>query len=152
MAKGTKINNSLAIICCDAIVDALDSGTADPGQVIIYGLGTATEIPATASEAVDTASEYVELATCVLSATAFAAASEVGATAKAVADTIADDSSATSGTAAFFRGMDGDLAVVIQGTCGTGTDFDMVMNTTSIAAGATVAITSWYISVPEAGA
>ena len=63
-----------------------------------------------------------------------------------------DDTNAVAGTALFYRGIDGAGTTVIQGTCGTTTDFDMTMNTTTIVASATVAISSWYITVPDTGA
>ena len=154
MAKGTKIHNTLALANCNAIVDAMDADTS-PGEVIIYAHGSGTTIiPVTCSETIevgDTSSDYYALATLVCSATAFGAASEVTG-ARAAADTITDDSSAVAGTALFYRGTDGAGLPVIQGTCGTTTDFDMSMNTTTIVASATVAISSWYVNVPDTGA
>lgn len=92
-----------------------------------------------------------------LSATAFGSAtsssSPYGAT--ATANSVASDTDiATSGTAASFRAYhwSGSAWVpVIQGTCGTSAA-DMILNTTTLVAGATLECTSWVINLPSGGA
>jgi hypothetical protein len=67
------------------------------------------------------------------------------------ANAITSDTNAdNSGTAGHFRcsSTDGGGTVAAQGTCGTATA-DMILNTTSITAGDTVAITSFTISLPD---
>jgi len=96
-------------------------------------------------------------AAMTLSATAFAAAtatsSPYGAT--ATANAIASDTDAAgTGTAGYFRAYsyNGTTYVcVVQGNCGTSAA-DMILNTVSIVAAATVECTSWVINLPSGGA
>ena len=52
-----------------------------------------------------------------------------------------------SGTAGHFRVKNGSSVVIMQGTCGT-SSADLIMNTTTITAGDTVAITSLKATLP----
>lgn len=71
--------------------------------------------------------------------------------AKATANTITADTNAdATGTAGYFRAVDGNGLAVLQGTCGT-SDADMILNTTSIVAGATVSISSYEVILPNGG-
>jgi hypothetical protein len=94
------------------------------------------------------------LATLTLSATAFPAsasnASPAGAKATANAIT-SDTNAAATGTAGYFRAYPNvptTTNAVIQGDCGTSAA-DMILNTTSIVAGATVSCTSWTVTLPD---
>lgn len=92
-----------------------------------------------------------------LSATAFGSAttssSPYGAT--ATANAIANDTNAAAtGTAGYFRAYSyngSSYTCVFQGDCGT-SGTDMILNTTSIVAGATVECTSWVVNLPSGGA
>jgi hypothetical protein len=93
-----------------------------------------------------------------LSDTAFADATSVltggsrGATASA--NSIGSDTAAAAGgTAGYYRAYywSGSAWVcVFQGTCGT-SDTDMILNTTSIIEGATVACSAWSVNLPDGG-
>lgn len=91
------------------------------------------------------------LSTLAFSATAFPASTDSGTTglATATANAIASDTNAAStGTAAYFRNWNAASAVIAQGTCGT-SSADMILNTTSIVAGDTVACTSFVITLAD---
>lgn len=61
-----------------------------------------------------------------------------------------DTSAANSGTAGHFRvsSTNGGGTVEWQGTCGT-SSADMILNTTSITAGDTIAVTSFTVTFPD---
>lgn len=61
-----------------------------------------------------------------------------------------DTSAAASGTAGYFSvsSSNGGGTVIAQGTCGT-SSADMIMNTTSITGGDTVAVSSFLITFPD---
>jgi len=142
MAKDMKISNAAAIVMCDVYCDLADAG-ASFGLIKIYSAGSG--IPADVDTAI---SDQTLLATLTCSDPAFGGAVDVSPGARATADTITSETSATAGTAAFFRATDSNGLAFDQGTCGT-SDSDMIMNTTIIAAGATVACTSWTVTMPE---
>ena len=69
----------------------------------------------------------------------------------ATANAIASDTNAdNSGIAGHFRcsSTDGGGTVVAQGTCGT-SSADMILNTTTITSGDTVAVPSFLITLPD---
>lgn len=138
----TRISTGAAQAACNAVVDLLDGG-AGAGYVEIR---TGSQ-PAT----VATAASGTLLGTLTLSDPAFGnatAASPSVATASAItSDTNAD----ASGTAGWFRGYDSTGAAVIDGSItATGGGGDMTLDTVSIVAGGTIALTSWTISHPTA--
>ena len=143
MAKDMKISVGAANAALDALVDALDT-TGQKCTIKIY----AGSIPATVATALHSTTNP-ELADIHFANPAFgtAATNQVVANATSTSET-----SAVSGTASFFRAYKSagaaTTAGLIQGTCGTTSSFDMNMNTTSIATGATVTITSWTITMP----
>lgn len=106
-------------------------------------------------EAADTGALLSEGMT--LSATAFGAATQVTSSprgATAAANSVASDTNAAAtGVAGYFRAYFWNgtgWTCVIQGDCGTvGTD--MILNTTSIIAGATVACSAWTVNMPNGG-
>lgn len=69
--------------------------------------------------------------------------------ATATANSIASDTSAAnSGTAGYFYCHDNTPTTLAQGTCGT-SSADMIMNTTTITAGDTIACSSFIITLPD---
>lgn len=133
----TRIATSARNAAADAVVDLLDAG-AGAGYIEIR---TGSQ-PATPN----TAASGTLLATLTLSDPAFGAAASGTATASAItSDTSAD----ATGTAGWFRGYDSTGAAVIDGSVtATGGGGDMELDSTSIVAGGTVAITAWTITVP----
>ena len=102
-----------------ALTDLLNSGSI--------------EIRTGTSPGVDSAATGTLLGTLPLSATAFGTWSAGSATANAITQ---DASADATGTAGYFRALDS----------GSGTD--MILNSVSIVAGATIDITSWVINHP----
>jgi len=112
------------------VVDLVDAGTP-PGTLRIYS-GT---MPADVNAAL---SGNTLLAQLTMSTTAFGAAASGVATAAAItSDTSAD----ATGTATFFRILNAAGVAVIQGSVGTSAS-DLVLSSTSITIGGTVAVSS----------
>lgn len=90
------------------------------------------------------------LAELVCAATPLASFSDTGTAGRATFGAIASDTSAdNTGTATFFRILDSSLTTVkAQGTVGTATS-DLILNTVSITAGSTVAISAATVDLPE---
>lgn len=136
MAADPRITNAIASAMCDALVDAIDTGGA--GSIRIYD----STIPTDADTAVGA---QVLLAEPVFNATAFGAASNGVATANAITD---DSSADATGTAAWFRIVNGSGTTILDGTVGTSGE-DLNLNTTSIVSGATVSITAFSVTMPK---
>jgi len=135
------LSNVAAQAACNAVVDLADGGTG-AGDLLVYGGIEPTDA--------DTAiGAQVLLGTLALSATAFSAAVDAAPGATATAAAITDDTSAdATGTASFFRVVDGDGTVIWQGTCGTsGQQLNLV--TLSIVAGQPIQVTSFTHTQPE---
>ena len=109
---------------CDAIVDLLDAG-AGAGTLEFQTSGD------------------VEVATLTFSDPAFGAA----ATGVATASAITSDTNATGGTVAKFRVFDSDSNEVLSGSVGTSGQ-DINLNTLSVAASDTVAVSSLTVTMP----
>jgi hypothetical protein len=126
----------------DALLAKLNVTTA--GHIKIY--------TGTAPTNLETGATGTLLSTLALSVTSFAASVSTGSTgATATANAITSDTNAVAtGTAGYFRGVDSAGTGVIQGTCGTSAA-DMILNTTTINSGDTVAITSWTVFLPNGG-
>lgn len=137
MALDPKLTNAAASAAADAVVDLCDAG-AGAATLRIYD-GTA---PATADTAL---SGNTLLAQLTMSDPAFGSASNGVATASAITQ---DSSADATGTATFFRILDSNGTVVLQGTVGT-SGCDLNLNTTSIVAGATVSVTSLTYTQPK---
>jgi hypothetical protein len=134
------ISNPAAIAACDAVVDLCDAGAGAATVRILDGA-----VPADA----DAAETGTLLAELTMSDPAFGAAALSGDTAVATAATITPDTSANaSGTASYFRIVDSNSNVIMQGTVGT-SGADLNMNSVAIAAGAQVSITSLTYTHPE---
>lgn len=89
-------------------------------------------------------------ATLTMSATAFGASTSVttNGLATATANSITSDTSAANSiTAGHHRIKSGGGTCIMQGTCGT-SSADLIMNTTTITAGDTVACTSYKVTLP----
>ena len=141
MANGFYITNAIALVACDAIVDALDAGTA--AVINIYD----GSVPADADASIGASTLLAQL---TMSATAFGAAADDTPGAIATASAITSDSSANAtGTASYFRVLTQNAGTTcMQGTVGTATA-DLILNTVSITIGSTVAITSFTVLLPE---
>lgn len=141
------IQNAQCITLLDDIADACDVGTGAASATLVIYDGTP---PARASAAL---SGNTVLAQLAMSNPAFGAAVDVPAShlARVTASAITDDSSAdATGTATFFRILDRDGAVVVQGSAGaTGAGTELELNSVSIVAGAAVEVTSLIIDMPE---
>lgn len=138
----TRISTAAAAAACNGVVDLLDAGPA-AGYIEIRSGSQ----PASAN----TAASGTLLGTLVLSDPAFGNATSASpsvATASAItSDTTAD----ATGTAGWFRGYDSTGAAVIDGSItATGGGGDMTLDSTSIVAGGTIAVTAWSVSHPTA--
>ena len=104
------------------------------------------EIRTGASPGVDSAATGTLLASLPLSASAFGAWSSGSGTANAITQ---DASADATGTAGYFRALSSSSASVIDGTISaSGGGGDMILNSVSIVAAATVDISSWVINLP----
>lgn len=141
MAANPMVSMASAEAALNALLALLNTGGA--GHIKIF----TGAMPATC----ETADSGTLLSTLTLSATAFANATDPGSTglATATANSIASDTNAAAtGTAGYFRAYSGAGTCIIQGTVGTSAA-DMILNTVAISAGATVAITSWVVTLPD---
>lgn len=142
MANAFYITNAVAqgMLNATGLGAAIDAGTA--AVIEIYN-GTA---PANA----DAAEANTLLASLTCSGTAFSGFSDTTTAGRATFGAITSDSSAdNTGTATHFRiKTQTGGTVIAQGTVGTSAS-DLILNTTSITAGSTVAITSATIDLPE---
>ncbi len=120
----TTVRNAM----CDAMVDAIDTGTTDTGGDI-QGHTTAFGTLLFELEFTDPA---------------FGAAAAGVATAAAISD---DPDAAATGVAAVCRIRDRDNATVVEGSVGSGSG-DLDLNTTSITINDIVAITAATITMP----
>jgi hypothetical protein len=144
VANAFYITNASALLGLDAIVDAIDTGTA-PLLCIYDATGG---VPADADVALGS---QVLLAELAMNATAaFGAAADIAPGARATAAAITADSSANAtGTAAFFRVLTQSGGTVrMQGTCGTSAA-DMILNTVAITALSTVSCSAFTVTLPE---
>lgn len=90
------------------------------------------------------------LATLTCSSTAFASATDGGTNglATALANAITSGTAVATGTAGHFRALNGSGTCIVMGSCGTSAA-DMLLNTTSINSGDTVAASSWTMTLPD---
>lgn len=145
MALNTRISNEAAIFACDSVVDRLDEG-ADAAIAAGYTGGQPADV--------DTAASGTKLFVVVYSDPAFGNAVDVNPNARATASAITSDSSAdATGTCGYVRcSATNDAATSLDdhldGEAGTsGADWNF--NTTAIVSGATVAVTSHTVTMPE---
>jgi len=142
MAANPMVSMLSARAALDALLAKLNvGGTA--GHIKIF----TGSMPATC----ETADSGTLLSTLTLSTTAFPASTDPGSNglATATANAITSDTdAAATGTAGYFRAYDSAGVCIVQGTVGTSAA-DMILNTTSIVQHATVAITSWVVTLPD---
>lgn len=138
----TRINNALAIVNCDNVVDSVDDGPA--AGVMEIRTGTPPANP----EDADTGTL---LSTVTYSDPAFGAAADIDPGARAIANPITGDVSAdATGTAGYFRVKDSNGVVKFQGDVTlTGGGGDLELNNINIQAGVQVDITSHTVTMPE---
>lgn len=142
MAANPMVSMLSARAALDALLAKLNVASA-AGHIKIF----TGAMPATA----ETADSGTLLSTLTLSVTAFPASTDPTTTglATATANAITSDTNAAaSGTAGYFRAYDSAGVCIVQGTVGTSAA-DMILNTVAISAGATVAITSWVVTLPD---
>jgi len=137
-----KLGVDAAIAASNAVVDLIDTGA--PASTLIVYDGTEPADPSVAVGA------QVALVTFELPDPAFGAAVDsVGggiATANAVTAVAAD----ASGTAAWFRIIDGDARVILQGSVtDTGGAGDLKVSSTSIVSGIEVSVISLTYTQPK---
>lgn len=139
MATATRISNVAAIAACNAVVDLLDGAGS---TLKIYTATQATD-PDTAIGA------QTLLGTLTFATPAFGAAADAAPGGRATAGTISSDTSAdATGTAAWFRCATSGGTAHIDGSVGT-SSADLVLNTVSIVSGATIAVSSHTVTMPE---
>lgn len=141
MANGFYVTNAVAQSMLTALATAADAGTA--AVIEIYS----GAVPANA-DATPTSPTTLAVLTC--SATIASGYSDTGTAARMTLAAITSDTSAdNTGTAAYFRiKTQSGGTVVAQGTVGTSAA-DLILNTVSITAGSTVAISAFTIDLPE---
>ena len=146
MAADMRISGAVAIVLCDAIVDAVDNGTAATAGLTEIRTGAA---PATC----ETASSGTLLVSINFSSTAFGNASDQNPGAAAsVSGTPSNTSATASGTAAHYRVYDQDTGptCVWQNSAGGASSGEgMELSNANIATGQAVSITSWTVTVNE---
>lgn len=132
----------MSILACKAALDALTALVTNASTINLYsGAQPATTLTAEAGTL---------LATLTMGATPFPASTSgtSDGLATATANAITSDTNApASGTAGHFRIATTAPTVILQGNVGT-SGADLNLNTTSINAGDTVAITSFKITLP----
>ena|SRR5688572_8308275 len=138
----TRISTAAAKAACDAVVDLLDGG-AGAGYIEIR---TGSQ-PAT----VATAASGTLLGTLTLSDPAFGNATTASPSVATASAITSDTNADASGTAGWFRGYDSSNTAIIDGSItATGGGGDMTLDTVTIVAGGTIAVSSWTISHPTA--
>lgn len=130
MATNPQLTNASASAAADAVVDRIDAGSG-AGKLRIYD-GTQA---ATADTAIGAQTLLAEL---TFGDPAFGNAANGVATANAITS---DSSANATGTATWFRVLDSDNNVIFDGSVGT-SSADLILNTTSIVAGAAVSVSS----------
>lgn len=132
----------MSVVAAKAGLDAITAKLDTTSHVKIYT--GAQPASTTASEA------GTLLATLAFSATAFPASTSLTSDGNitATANSIASDTNAANtGTAGHFRCWNNASTTILQGNVGT-SGADLNLNTTSITAGDTVAITAFVITLP----
>jgi hypothetical protein len=132
-----RIVTDAASAAADAVVDRIDAGSG-PGTLVIFG----STCPSTA----DAADSGTTLAVLTFGDPAFGSAVDGVATANAIT---ADSSANATGTAMCFRAKDSDGNVIFQGAMTTsGGGGEIILSSTSVTAGQSVAITSLTYTQP----
>lgn len=133
------LNPHLADAAASAAADAI-SALANSGKLELY---TGTQ-PANANTAPGVGNTL--LVTLTMNATAFGAAVAGVLTANA----IASGNAVASGTATWWRLFKSDgTTPLVDGSVGTGANYNAVMNSAAIVSGATVAISAFVLTITE---
>ena len=136
------ISNATAMAACNAVADSADVGVAASTLVIYSGA-----VPASADTALGA---QVALVTFALPDPAFGDAADLNPGAIATANAIASVQADATGTATFFRIIDGDGAARIQGSVtDTGGNGDLKLSSTAIIMDIDVTVVSLTITMPE---
>ena len=139
MANQFSITQAAAKAMMDTLATQVDAGTA--AVINIYD-GT---MPTNANTALGSNTLLAQL---TMSGTAFGAATTADPSVLTAAAITSDSSADATGTASFFRSLTQNAGTVVaQGTVGTASA-DMILNTTAITSGSTVAITAATLSLP----
>lgn len=134
MATIPAISNALAIILCNAVVDALDGGA---------GAGYVEVRTGSPPSTVDDAATGTLLVTITLGDPAFGAAADTSPGAAATMNATAGAVNAVAtGTPGWFRAYDSNNVGIVQGTVGTASA-DMIASSATITTGFPVNIVSW---------
>lgn len=136
-----KISTDLAIVACDALVDAVDAGPAI-SQLVLFD-GTA---PTGLSDAITTQKALVAFD---LPEPCFGASASITGGARATANAIAQVRATEDGTAKFFRVVDGNGVAIWQGDItAVGGGGDLELSTTTVVSGIDVIVVSWTATMP----
>ena len=142
MAANPVYNNSGAIAGLNAILALLNVG----------GTGAIKIFTGSAPVSTETADTGTLLVTLTLTNPAFPTAIDnTAGGATATANSITSGTAGATGTAGYFRSYPhtpSTTNAVIQGTVGTSAA-DMIINTTAITSGDTVACTAWTVTLPD---
>lgn len=137
-----KLANAVAIAAANAIAAQVDLGAA-VSKLVIYG-GAAPAEPGTAIGAQPVLVEFE------LPDPAFAAATDTNPNAAATLNPVDPVQADATGTATFFRLINGNGLVVAQGTVtDTAGNGDLKISSTSVIAGIDVTVVSGTIVMPE---
>ena len=138
-----KLGVDAAIAAANAVVDLIDAGTPD-SQLVIYD-GAEPADPSVALGA------QVALVTFLLVEPCFGDAVDTLGGGMATANLPPAVAAAASGTAAWFRLIDGNGRVILQGSVtDTGGNGDLKVSSTSIVSGIEVSVISLTYTQPKA--
>jgi hypothetical protein len=138
----TRISTLAAAAACNGVVDLLDAGSGSGYLEIRTGTQPATT---------NTAASGTLLGTLVLSKPAFGNATTASPSVATAAAITSDTTADATGTAGWFRAYDSTGAAIIDGSISaTGGGGDMTLDSVSVVAGGTIAVTAWSVSHPTA--
>lgn len=138
----TRISTAAAAAACNGVVDLLDGGPAAGYLEVRTGSQPAS---------VGTAASGTLLGTLVLSDPAFGNATSASPSVATASAITSDATADATGTAGWFRAYDSTGVAVIDGSVtASGGGGDLQLDSTSIVAGGSIAISSWQVSHPTA--
>ena len=129
------LTNAKAIAALNAAVSGADT-------LVLYS----DSVPNDADD--NAGAPFTAVATCTISSVGTAVDTTTGSA--QVTLTVDDDTNTAGGTAQFFRVLDG-ATVLLQGTVGNTSSFDLNLNDTAIPVAATLSISSFTLTLPELG-
>ena len=138
MAPACKLTNAMVKTLATTLATSIGNNSA--AKIYIFSGGVPTDA--------DSASGTT-LVTMTMSATAFGVVgNDASSNALLTANAIGSCTTAVGGTASYFRVYTGGSTCIVQGICDTSSG-DMIMNTLTIAASATVQASAYTITVPR---